>query len=83
MKGKKMNFTSVKKTVINVLTLVLTVGPLILQVAGAIHLDPSLLALITGGLAVAGSVLHYLAPNTTTDPDVAANQSVKLVTSVR
>ena len=30
-------------------------------------------------VATATAVLHYLAPNTTTDPTVAANSSVKLV----
>jgi hypothetical protein len=75
-----MSLSSVKKSVINVLTLVVTVGPLILQVVGAIHLDPAVLGAVTGVLALAGSALHYLSPNTTTDATVAATQSVKLVT---
>jgi protein-S-isoprenylcysteine O-methyltransferase Ste14 len=76
-----MNLSSVKKAVINVLTLVLSVGPWILEAANAIHVDPTTLAGITGVLAVIGSIVHYLAPNTTTNPDVAATQSVKLVSA--
>jgi hypothetical protein len=72
-----VSLSSVKKTVINVLTIVVTVGPWIAQAVGVINVPAA--ALISGVLATAGAILHYLAPNTTTNPQVAATQSVKLV----
>jgi len=72
-----MNLSRVKKSVISVLTIIVTVGPWIANAVGVINLPAA--AVISGVLALAGSVLHYLAPNTTTDPNVAQTQSVKLV----
>lgn len=72
-----MSLSSVKKTVINVLTIVVTVGPWVANAVGVISVPAA--AIISSVLGVAGMVLHYLAPNTTTDPNVAATQSVKLV----
>jgi hypothetical protein len=71
------SLSSVKKTVINVLTIVVTVGPWVAQAVGAINVPAA--AVISSGLALVGAVLHYLVPNTTTNPQVAATQSVKLV----
>lgn len=72
-----MSLSSIKKTVINVLTIVVTVGPWIAQAAGYISVPAA--AIVSSVLGVAGALLHFLAPNTTTDPNVAATQSVKLV----
>jgi len=60
-----------------VLNHVVAVGPGVANAVGVINLPAA--AVISGVLALLGAILHYLAPNTTTDPNVAANQSVKLV----
>jgi hypothetical protein len=74
-----MNFTSIRKTIINVLTVVVTAGPWILNALGMFPGGEKSAAIVSAVLGVAGVILHYLVPNTTTDPSVAAVQSVKLV----
>ena len=71
-----MSFSSIRKTIINILTIVLTIGPWIAQAVGVISVPAA--GVISGVVALAGAILHYLVPNTTTDPNVAANQSVIL-----
>lgn len=71
-----MNLSSIKKSVISVLTIVVTVGPWIAQAVGIINVPAA--AVISSVLGLAGSVLHFLVPNTTTDPVVAQTQSVRL-----
>jgi hypothetical protein len=78
--GLLSKLTAVKKTLINVLTLVGVIGAPTLQYANVIHLPGNDVLILSTVIGIAGSVLHYLAPNTTTDPNVAATQSVKLVT---
>lgn len=73
-----MQLSEIKKTVINVLTLIVTVGPWIADAAGLVHLSTDSLTLLSTVLGLAGSVLHWLVPNTTTDPIVAQTQSVRL-----
>lgn len=78
-----MNLSSVRKTLINILTVVVTAGPWVLKnldlLPGTPDAQTQLAALVSSVLGIAAVVLHYLVPNTTTDPVVAANQSVKLV----
>lgn len=75
-----MNLTSVRKTVINVLTVVVATGPWILYALNEFPGGEKAAALTSSVLGLAGVILHYLVPNITTDPTVAATQSVKLVT---
>lgn len=78
-----MNFTAIRKSVINVLTVVVTATPWILN---AMHQPPfqgtETATLVSALVGVLGVALHYKVPNTTTDPTVAAEQSVKLVNPV-
>lgn len=74
-----MNLSAIRKAVINVLTVVLTIGGPTLDYLGVIHVPGNVILVISGLIGLAGSVLHYLVPNTTLDPNVAATQSVKLV----
>jgi hypothetical protein len=74
-----MNLTSIRKTVINVLTVVLTAGPWILDALKLFPGGTAATATVSAVLGVIGVILHYLVPNTTTNPQVAATQSVKLV----
>jgi hypothetical protein len=78
-----MNVSSIRKVLINVLTIVVTAGPWILK---AMDVFPGtngtmIATLLSSVLGFAAVVLHYLVPNTTTNPKVAAEQSVKLVTA--
>lgn len=76
-----MNLSEIKKTVINVLTVVATAGPWVLD---ALHLFPGGTAaatVVSSVLGIIGTVLHYLAPNTTTNPKVAETQSVRMKTA--
>lgn len=71
-----MQFSEIKKTVINVLTVVVTAGPWILD---ALNLFPGgtvAATLVSSVLGVAGVILHYLVPNTTDDPEKARTQSM-------
>lgn len=75
-----MNLTAIRKSVLNVLTAVVTATPWILN---ALHQAPfqgtTTATVVSSLLGLLGVALHYLVPNTTTDPAVAAAQSVKLV----
>lgn len=71
--------SSAKKSIIQIATLVIAIGTPALNWAGVIHLPPNVLLAISTVVAIAGSVLHYLVPNTTTNPVLAARSSVKLV----
>lgn len=71
-----MQFSEIKKTVINVLTAVVTAGPWILD---ALNLFPGGIVaatFVSSILGVAGVILHYLVPNTTNDPEKARTQSM-------
>lgn len=73
-----MQLSEIKKSIINVATLIVAVGvPLLSYTTGALPANVALV--ISGVVAVAGSILHYFAPNTTTDAEVAKVSSVKLV----
>jgi hypothetical protein len=72
-----MQLSEINKTIINVCTLVVSVGTPILSFTTGI-LPPNVAFWISGVVAVAGAVVHWAVPNTTTDPQVAATQSVKL-----
>lgn len=75
-----MNLSSIKKTIINVLTVVVTTGPWVLHALNLFPGGTPAATLVSVVLGVAGVVLHWLVPNTTTNPHIAATQSVKLVT---
>ena len=78
-----MQLSEIKKAVISILTLVIAIGTPALDYIGVLHLPANVALIISTIVGVAGSVLHYLVPNTTTDPTVAASSSVKLVTPNR
>jgi hypothetical protein len=71
--------SEVKKAVINVLTLIVAIGGPTLDYLGVIHVPGNTVLIFSTVVAVAGSVLHYLVPNTTTSAAVAQANSVKLV----
>lgn len=71
--------SEVKKAVIQVLTWIGVIGAPTLEYAGAIHIPGNVVLIISAIIGIAGTALHYLVPNTTTNPAVAATQSVKLV----
>jgi hypothetical protein len=79
----KMHLSAIKKTLINVLTVVVTAGPWILKSVDLLPGTPAqqttLATAVSSVLGLAAVLLHYLVPNTTTDPTVAATQSVRLV----
>jgi hypothetical protein len=74
----KIEWTSVSKAIINVLTLIVAIGtPLLSYTTGVL---PEKYALVISAVVgISGSVLHYITPNTTTNPVVAQTQSVRLV----
>jgi hypothetical protein len=72
-----MQFSEVTKSIVAVATIVVSVGTLVLQYTTG-FLPENLALWISGIVGVAGAIIHYLAPNTTTDPEVAATQSVRL-----
>jgi len=76
-----MNLSAYKKTLINVLTIVVTAGPWILDALRVLPGGAGTATVVSSVLGVAAVVLHTLVPNTTTDPHVAATSSVKLVDS--
>lgn len=65
------------KAIVNVLTLVVSIGTLILHYTNGFLPGPIgvWVGIIVGA---AGAILHVLAPNETTNPAVAANRSVRL-----
>lgn len=72
-----MQISEITKTIVNVLTLVVSVGTLILHYTTG-FLPANVAVVVAGVVAFAGAVLQYLAPNTTTNPEVARTQSVRL-----
>lgn len=76
-----MQISEINKTIINVCTLVVSVGTPILSFTTGI-LPPNVAFWVSGVVAVAGAIVHWATPNTTTDPHVAATQSVKLKAGV-
>lgn len=71
--------SEVYKALIQALTLIVAIGAPTLDYLGAIHVPGNVVLIFSGLVGLAGTVLHYLVPNTTTNPAVAATQSVKLV----
>lgn len=73
----KFEWSSITKSIVYVLSMIVAVGTPIL--AYTTDFLPEKVALIISAVVgVSGSILHYLAPNTTTDPIVAQTQSVRL-----
>jgi hypothetical protein len=78
-----MELSAITKTVVNVLTVVVTAGPWVLD---ALHVFPGGTAaatIVSSVLGVAGVILHYLAPNQTVHPAKAERQSVRLKKTTR
>jgi hypothetical protein len=73
-----MQISEIKKTVINVLTIVVTAGPWVLDALNAFPGGAGAATAVSSVLGILGIVLHYLVPNTTTDPVKAQTQSVVL-----
>lgn len=75
--GPGFELTRITKTIISVLSLIVAVGvPLLSYTTG--FLPEKVAFIISAIVGVSGSVLHYLAPNTTANPVVAQTQSVRL-----
>lgn len=75
-----MTLSAVRKTVINVLGLLVTATPLLLNILNQPPFQGTTTAIVVSGLlALVGAVVHNRVPNVTTDPGVAATQSVRLV----
>lgn len=72
-----MQLSEITKTVVNVATLVVSVGTLVLHYTAG-FLPANVAVLVSSVVAVAGAVVHYLAPNQTTNPVVAQTQSVRI-----
>lgn len=77
-----MQFSEIRKTIINIATTIVAATPWVLQTEGVVSLPPSVIAVISGVLGLAGWLVHYWTPNVTTDPAVAATSSVKLKSPV-
>jgi hypothetical protein len=71
-----MQFSEIKKTVINVLTVVVTAGPWVLNALNVFPGGTVAATFVSSILGVAGVALHYLVPNTTDDPEKARTQSM-------
>lgn len=75
-----MELSVFTKAIVNVLTVLVTAIPWVLKgldvLPGTSGTTLATVISIVGG--VLGAVLHLLAPNTTTDPHIAATQSVRL-----
>lgn len=75
-----MSFSSIRKSVINVFTVIVTATPWILSAMSVPPFkDTATAVVVSSVLGLIGAALHYKVPNVTTDPTVAATQSVKLV----
>jgi hypothetical protein len=72
-----MQLSQITKAIVNVATIVVAVGAPILSYTTGIL--PENVALVIGAIVgAAGAIVHYLAPNQTTSPEVAQTQSVRL-----
>lgn len=72
-----MQLSEITKTIVNVATLIVSVGTLVLHYTTG-FLPVNVATIISVTVAVAGAIVQYLAPNTTSDPEVARTQSVRL-----
>jgi hypothetical protein len=72
-----MALSEITKTLVNAATLVVSVGTLVLHYTNG-FLPANVAVVVSVVVSVAGMVVHYLAPNTTTNPVVADTQSVRL-----
>ena len=77
-----MEISKYAKAVVNTLTVVVSVGTLILHETNG-FLPTNVAHIVSVVVGVAGIAIHYLTPNTTTNPTVAATQSVRLKTKPR
>jgi hypothetical protein len=72
-----MQFSEIKKAVINVVTVLVTVTPWILR---AMEVEPfkgtAVATAVSSILGIVGVIAHYLVPNTTTDASKVQTQSV-------
>lgn len=75
-----MNLTAIRKSIINVLTVLVTVTPWVLKALDEPPFQGTATATVVSSLlGLVGVLTHYKVPNVTTDPVVAASSSVKLV----
>lgn len=72
-----MQLSEITKSIVTAATLIVSVGTLILHETSG-FLPGSAATVISVVVGVAGLIVHYLAPNTTTNPKVAERQSVRL-----
>jgi protein-S-isoprenylcysteine O-methyltransferase Ste14 len=72
-----MQISEITKTIVNVATLIVSVGTLVLHYTTG-FLPANVAVWISVIVGIAGAIVHYLAPNTTTDPTIAKTQSVRL-----
>lgn len=72
-----MQLSEIRKTLINVATLVIAIGtPILHETTG--FLPEKWAYTVSLVVAAAGAVVHYLAPNETSDPTRVAGRSVRL-----
>lgn len=72
-----MQLSEITKSIVTAATLVVSIGTLILHETSG-FLPTPVATTISVVVGVAGVIVHYLAPNTTTNAAVAATQSVRL-----
>lgn len=78
-----MELSAITKTIVNVLTAVVTAGPWVLDVFNLFPGGTAAATVVSSVLGIAGVILHYLAPNQTVHPAKAERQSVRLKKTTR
>lgn len=73
-----MQLSEIRKEVVAIATTVVAATPWVLQAEGVVHLPSSAIAVISIVLGAAGWIVHYLAPNETSNPERVAGRSVRL-----
>ncbi len=74
-----MQLSEIRKQVIAVAVTIVAATPWILQAEDVVTLPNQAIAAISLVLGAAGWIVHYFAPNETTDPARVAGRSVRLV----
>lgn len=73
-----MQLSEIRKNIVAVATTIVAATPWILQAEGVVHLGNTEIAIVSAVLGAAGWVVHYLAPNETSDPKRVEGRSVRL-----
>lgn len=73
-----MQLSEIRKEVVTVATTIVAATPWVLQAEGVVHLSSTEVGVISAVLGVAGWIVHYFAPNETSNPERVAGRSVRL-----